>query len=174
MSDANYLLLLSKEALFYRTLSILLITKRRNFLNLDCAGILLRFYATSCCQLIYHRTAFLYNYINLLYHVIYGVIQGFPALRENKIFLHVCLISPTSCWQVTRLSRHLVRLMNEQQSLHHAQSVDVCQNFLEKVSRLLKHWEIRIAYRQWRSNFPRRGKPNYEEKNRKLRIQWLW
>ena len=90
MSDANYLLLLSKEALFYRTLSILLITKRRNFLNLDCAGILLRFYATSCCQLIYHRTAFLHNYINLLYRVIYGVIQGFPALRKIKYF-YMCV-----------------------------------------------------------------------------------
>ena len=32
---------------------------------------------------------------------------------------------------------------------------------------LLKHWKIRIAYRQWRSKVSRRGrKPNYEEKNR--------
>ena len=63
--------------------------------------------------------------------------------------------------------------MNERQILHHSQSKVVCRNFLGLW--LLKHWKIRIAYRQWRSNFPRRGrKPIYEKKNSKLRIQWLW
>ena len=41
----------------------------------------------------------------LIYHINYGVIQGFPALRKavtthekkQRIF-HVCLISPISCW----------------------------------------------------------------------------
>ena len=33
---------------------------------------------------------------------------------------------------------------------------------------------IMAAYRQWRSNFPRRErKPKYGKKNRQLRIQWL-
>ena len=34
----------------------------------------------------------------------------------------MCLISPISCWRVTRLSRHPVRLINECQSVHHSQS----------------------------------------------------
>ena len=49
-------------------------------------------------------------------------------------------------------SRHSVRLFNERQSPHHSQSkvVTVCRNFFGL--RLLKHWKIRIAYRQWRSH----------------------
>ena len=106
----------------------------------------------------------------------YGVIQGFPALRkaitthvkEYDIF-HVCWISPISCWHVTRLSRHSVRLMNERRSLHHSQSKIVCRIFFGLWQ--LKHWKIRIAYRQWRSNFPRRGrKPKYGKKNQRLCI----
>ena len=42
------------------------------------------------------------------------------------------------------------RLMTERQSLHHSQ----CNNFFGL--RLIKHWKIHIAYRQWRWNFPRR------------------
>ena len=100
----------------------------------------------------------------------YGVIQGFPALRkavtthvkEYDIF-HVCWISPISCWHVTRLSHHSFRLMNERRSLHHSQSKIVCRIFFGLWQ--LKHWKIRIAYRQWRSNFPRRGrKPKYGKK----------
>ena len=54
--------------------------------------------------------------------------------------------------QQTRPSRHSVRLLNEQQSPHHSQSkvVTVCRNFFGLW--LLKHWKIRIAYRQWRSH----------------------
>ena len=100
-----------------------------------------------------------YHAINGFYHTNYGVIQGFPALRKvvtthvkNTTFFHVCLISPISCWHVTRLSRHSVRLMNERQSLHHSQSKVVCQNIFGLC--LLKDRNIRIdAYRQCRSNF---------------------
>ena len=70
-----------------------------------------------------------------IYHINYGVIQGFPALRKavtthvkKDPFFHVCLISPISCWHVTRLSRHSVRLMNERQNLHYSRSKVVCQN----------------------------------------------
>ena len=65
---------------------------------------------------------------------------------------------------LTRHSRHSVRLMNEQQSLHHSISAMVFfWNFLRL--RLLKHWKIRTAYRQWRSNLNRRErKPKYVEK----------
>ena len=54
--------------------------------------------------------------------------------------------------QQTRPSRHSVRLLNERQSPHHSQSkvVTVCRNFFGLW--LLKHWKIRIAYRQWRSH----------------------
>ena len=76
---------------------------------------------------------------------------------QNAIFFHVCLISPISCWYVTRLSRHSVRLTKEQQSLHHSQSKVVCRNIFELW--LLENWNIRIdAYRGWRSNFLRKEK----------------
>ena len=53
------------------------------------------------------------------------------------------------------------------------QSKVVSRNFL--VLWLLKHWKIRISYRQWRFNISRRWrKPKYEKTNRKLHIQWLW
>ena len=107
-------------------------------------------------------------------------VEGFPAQRkaatshEKKCdIFHVWLISPISFWDVSRLSRYSVRFMNERRSLYQAQSyMVVCWNFLRLW--LLKHWKILIAYREWRSNFPRRGrKSKCDQKNRKLRIQWL-
>ena len=62
-----------------------------------------------------------------------------------------CLISPISCWHVTRLSRRSVRLMNERQNLHRSKSKVVCRNFFELW--LLKHWKICIAYRQLSLNW---------------------
>ena len=62
-----------------------------------------------------------------------------------------------------RLSRHSVRSKNERRCFYHSQSKVVCRNLYGLW--LLKHWKIRIAYRQWRSNFPRRGrKPKYGKK----------
>ena len=46
--------------------------------------------------------------------------------------------------------------MNERQSFHDSQYKVVCRNFLGLWR--LKHWKIRIADRQWGSNFSRRGK----------------
>ena len=54
-----------------------------------------------------------------------------------------------------RLLRLAVRLMNEGWILHHSQSKVVCRDFFGLW--LLKHWQIRNAYRQQRLNFPRRG-----------------
>ena len=99
-----------------------------------------------------------------IYHIDYGVIHRLPALR-NAVTTHVekyeisrVLISPIGCWHVTCL--YSVRLMNERQSLHHSQSKIVCQNFFGLW--LIKHWKIVIAYRQWRSNFPRRERRKTE------------
>ena len=69
-----------------------------------------------------------YGIIISFYHINCGVQQGFPALRKavtthvkkNRIFFRV-LILPISCWHVTRLWRHSVRLINERQSLHASQ-----------------------------------------------------
>ena len=67
----------------------------------------------------------------------------------------MCLILPISCWHITHLSRHSVRLMNERQSLHHSLSMVVCRNIFGLW--LLKNWNIHIdAFRQWRSNFLRK------------------
>ena len=55
--------------------------------------------------------------------------KAVTAHVKNVVIFHVCLISPISCWHVTRLSRHLVRLINERKSLHHSQSKVFCQNF---------------------------------------------
>ena len=35
---------------------------------------------------------------------------------REKIFFHLCLTSPISCWYVTRLLRHSVRLINERRN----------------------------------------------------------
>ena len=52
-------------------------------------------------------------------------------------------------------------------SLHHSQFKVVCRNVLGLW--LLKHWKIRIADRQWHSNFPKRGsKPKYQKKKPKV------
>ena len=75
-------------------------------------------------------------------------------MRKIRYFLHMCFISPISCWNVSRLSRHTVRLMNERWSLHHSQSKVVFRNLFGLWQ--LKHSKIRITYKQWRSNFPRR------------------
>ena len=104
--------------------------------------------------------------------------QGFPALRKAVTthvkydIFHMCMISPIGCLHVTRLSRHPVRLMNEWQTLHYFQSRVVCRNLFALW--LLKHWKIPIAYRQWRSNLPRRKRnQNMKRKNWKLHIQCL-
>ena len=70
---------------------------------------------------------------------------------------HVCLISPISCWHVTRLSRHSYMLMDEWKNPHHSQSKVVCRNFLGLW--VLKHSKIYItAARQWLLKFLRRGR----------------
>ena len=93
----------------------------------------------------------------------------------------MCLISPISFWHVTRLSHHLARLMNErespnhsqskivwmneQESPHHSQSKNVCRNLLRL--RVLKHWDICIAYWQWRSDFPKEEENQNTERKTK-------
>ena len=60
----------------------------------------------------------------------------------NILFIHLCLISPISCWHVTRLSRHLV--MNEWMAKSLPFSI---HGFLLKFLGLWlqKHWKIRIT-----------------------------
>ena len=84
----------------------------------------------------------------------------------------MCLISPISCWHVTRLSRYSVRLMNERRNLYHSQ-INVMGRPMRNlfVFWLLRHWKIRIAYRQWRSNFPRRGQKSKIRKE-KLKVTY--
>ena len=41
---------------------------------------------------------------------------------KNTIFFYMCLTLPISRWHLTRLSRHSVGLINEQQSLRHSRS----------------------------------------------------
>ena len=65
-----------------------------------------------------------------IYHINYDAIQGFPTLRKAVTirYFFTCLILPICCWQVIRLSRHSVRLMNERQILHRSKSKVVCRN----------------------------------------------
>ena len=87
----------------------------------------------------------------LIYHINYGFIQGFPALRKAitsqvkkyNIFSGVFDLL-ISCWHITCLL------------CYHSQSKVVCQNFFRLW--LLKHWKICITGRQWHSNFPIRGR----------------
>ena len=103
-----------------------------------------------------------------------SVVKAFlhnTAVYMINIFFHMCLISPISCWHVNHLSHHSVRF--ERQSLHDSQFKVLCRDVLRWWR--LEHWRIRIARRQWRSNFPRKWrKPIYEKKNPKVHIQWLW
>ena len=87
----------------------------------------------------------------LIYHINYGFIQGFPALRKAitsqvKKYNIFCGVFDLliSCWHITCLL------------CYHSQSKVVCQNFFRLW--LLKHWKICIAGRQWHSNFPIRGR----------------
>ena len=103
-----------------------------------------------------------------------SVVKAFlhnTAVYMKNIFFYVCLISLISCWHVTHLSHHSVRF--ERQSLHDSQFKVLCRDVLRWWR--LEHWRIRIARRQWRSNFPRKWrKPIYEKKNPKVHIQWVW
>ena len=80
----------------------------------------------------YLRTPFIILYLSykLRYYTrITSLRKAVTAHVKNVVVFHVCLISPISCWHVTRLSRHLVRLINERKSLHHSQSKVFCRNF---------------------------------------------
>ena len=103
----------------------------------------------------YLRAPFIILYLSYNYTRIFSLEKAVTAHVKNIVIFHVCLISPVSCWHVTRLSRHLVRLINERQSLYHSQSKVFCRNFFGLW--LLKHLKIRIVYWQWRSIFPRGG-----------------
>ena len=54
------------------------------------------------------------------------------TLEKVSFFFLRVFILPISCWHVTHLSRHSVRLMNERRSLHHSQSKVVLSNFFAK------------------------------------------
>lgn len=104
----------------------------------------------------------------IIHHINCSITQGFLALRK-AVTTHVKKITIIFYFYANQLltrhshSRHSVRLINEWQSLHSSRSIVVCRNFLGLW--LLKHWNIRIAYRQRRLKFPRRWK---------LSKQWLW
>ena len=112
------------------------------------------------------RAPFIILYLSYNYTRISSLEKAVTVHVKNIVIFHVCLISPISWWHVTRLSHHLVRLINERQSLHHSQSKVFCRNFFGLW--LLKHLKICIVYRQWRSIFPRGG--NTE---RKLKVTYL-
>ena len=75
--------------------------------------------------------------MNQFYNTNYSVVQGFPALRK-AVTTHVkkydifSRVFDIANQLLTRHSpsRHLVRLINERQSLHRSHSKVVCQNFL--------------------------------------------
>ena len=128
------------------------------------------------CREVKRIDGFTINKIVYFYHINYGVIQGFPALRKAVtthlkkygIFSRVFDIANQL---LTPHPRHSVKLMNERQSLHHSQSKVVCQNFfrlwlLKKINnpyRLITDSDVQT--------FPRsRRKPKYEKKNRKTLV----
>ena len=120
-------------------------------------------------------------YIIAFYHIKYGVIQGFRALKKavqhtryNIVFFQVCLISPISCRHVTRISRHSVSLMNERWSLHHPQSKVVCRNFfgITAAKTLKNPYHLQTVT----IKLLKKGKKTKirKEKPKAIRIQWLW
>ena len=126
---------------------------------------------------IFHNELSQFSCKNEVYHTNHGVIQGFPALRKavtthmwkifsllfdiaNQLLTHHSPFAPRSGW---RINGEAFTILNPPSFIGIFFGL-----------RLLKHWKIRIAYRQRRSNFPKRERKTKERKiNRKLRIQWL-
>ena len=82
--------------------------------------------------------------------------------RSSRTLNIMWLISPISCWHVTRATRSGWWMSSKAFIILYLPWF-FFWNFLRL--RLLKHWKIRTAYRQWRSNFNRRErKPKYVEK----------
>ena len=107
-----------------------------------------------------------HGWIKNFHHINYSFIQGFPALRKAVTTHNFSRLFDIAHQQLTRLLPSVpfpVRLMKEQQSFYHSQSLVVCWNFIG--SWLLKHWKVRIVYRQWRSNFPK-GEENQNTKRK--------
>ena len=103
-----------------------------------------------------------YPCVKYIYHIDYGVIQGFPALRKTTqlkkydIFSHVFDIANQL---LTRHSRHSVKMMNEASTILNPGSfVGVFSDY--------GCWNTKkSAYRQLGSKFPRRRtKPNTKRK----------
>ena len=103
-----------------------------------------------------------YPCVKYIYHIDYGVIQGFPALRKTTqlkkydIFSHVFDIANQL---LTRHSRHSVKMMNEAFTILNPGSfVGVFSDY--------GCWNTKkSAYRQLGSKFPRRRtKPNTKRK----------
>ena len=101
-----------------------------------------------------------------MYHLNYGVIQGFPAVRKAvtthvKKFEIFTLVFDIANQVLTRslLLRHSVRLMNEQQILAILNPRSFVGNFSD-----YGRYSLQTV------TFLEGKKPKYEHKNRKLRI----
>ena len=118
-------------------------------------------------------------YIIAFYHIKYGVIQGFRALKKavqhtryNIVFFQVCLISPIRCWHVTRISRHSVSWMNgEAFTILNPRSLS--EFFGITAAKTLKNpYHLQTVT----IKLLKKGKKTKirKEKPKAIRIQWLW
>ena len=97
------------------------------------------------------------KYVTGIYHINHGVIEGFLALRKAV---------------TTHVKKYRIFLL----------LFDIANQLLTRHSYFAPLGQVdeRTAKpspscRQWRSNFPRKGrKPKCGKKNRKIRFRWLW
>ena len=81
---------------------------------------------------------------------------------------NICLISPISCWHVSRLWRHSLRLMYKQQSLHPSQSKVVCRNFSDFGCQSTEK-SLSLT-----SNGPQTFLDRKGNQDTRRKTQWLW
>ena len=110
-----------------------------------------------------HGSSTLLCYLQPFYLINYGVIQGFLALRKAltthvKKYRIIPRVFDIANQLLTRHSPFApLGRVDEWTAKPSRFSIQSHLTEFFSGSWLLKHWKIRIAYRQWHSNFPRKG-----------------
>ena len=102
-------------------------------------------------------TAFI-AYITLFHNDFRACEKTQQYTSQVRIIFNLCLISPISCWHVTRPSLHSVRLMNEWWNAHHSlvfrhKKFWCIMVYLRTLKRGTRFYLIRI-YVRWRGFLP--------------------
>ena len=128
------------------------------------------------------KSQFNLGQLNILYHINYGVIQGFPALRK-AVTAHAKkydILSRVFDIANQLLSRHSpfasISQVDERTAKPSLFFIHGClTEFFYFSIMAIKTLKNPYRLQKVMLKFPRRGKkPKHEMKNQKFRIQWLW